>query len=110
MHKLFNKTITEAVEKEQIVAIPNFPGNDNKISGPKICFVTPEMERIYKERSGNDLPSTYNDKPCRCVVDMRIPAIMILAADGLHSIPNMDGIFVMTTWKRTHSDSMVKVI
>ena len=82
----FSPEIREAVAAEKLVKIPRFPVAE-------CYFVTPEMERLYKERTGREMPGI-------CVVCKQYPAIMTCDGPRLKGIP--DGIEVYLLWADKH--------
>jgi hypothetical protein len=82
----FSKEIRDAVAAEKLVRIKGFPVKD-------CCFVTPEMERLYKERTGAEMPGI-------CVLCLQYPAIMTCDGPGLKGIT--EGIEVYQLWAEAH--------
>jgi hypothetical protein len=83
----FGNDVRDKVHAEELVKIPNFPGNKE---GGKFCFVTPRMAEIYKERTGNNLPDYV-------VVDRRFFGIAKIVGSKLHLINDTDQ--VMLVWQ-----------
>jgi hypothetical protein len=86
--KNFSEEIQTAVKNEKLVKIPRFPGN-------RCCFVTPEMEVIYRERTGHEMQGL-------CVVDLTLPAIM--ATQGSKLVGVDEGLETYQIWAQGHSD------
>lgn len=84
----FSAEIQTAVKNEKLVKIPRFPGN-------RCCFVTPEMETIYRERTGHELQGL-------CVVDLALPAIMMIQGSKLIGVD--EGLETYLIWAERHSD------
>lgn len=86
--KNFGEEIQTAVNSEKLVKIPRFPGN-------RCCFVTPEMEAIYKERTGHEMQGL-------CVVDLNLPAVLAIQGSELVGID--EGLETYLIWAERHSD------
>ena len=87
--KNFSQEIQDSVAAEKLIRVPKFPVKD-------CYFVTPEMERIYVERTGQAMPGI-------CVVCKQFPAIMVCDGPRLKGIK--EGIEVYLLWEAKHPQS-----
>jgi hypothetical protein len=84
----FPEQIQNDVRAEKLVRIPNFPVKNAR-------FVTPEMEEIYRQRMGRDLPGL-------CVVDLTYPAIVAVSGSRLEGLDG--GLETYLTWSSKHRE------